>query len=370
MFYKIMIVCFCLFILIACSENQAGTENNENTVEKKAGTEKARIPVEAGIVKKAITKQEIPLTGIVQPIYEVNVVSETSGQVKQISKNIGDYVSRKDTIAYIDDRVPLSQYRQAQAQVLSAKNNLEIARLNLESDQELFKNGDISRLEYENSELAVKTSEASHLSALANLSLAEKAFLDTRIVSPISGHIARRFIENGTMVSAGMNLFRVVDLSTLKVMVGLPQNIVNQVTAGSSANISISSMNNKKFRGTIRHISPQADESNGTFMAEVHFENTTDNPVRAGMAAKVAVLVTSAEKQLVVPDYAIISKNGSNSLYRVNQNYAELIPVSIENTIGSHVVIGSGIAEGDTIVVVGMKNLGLNTPIWIETIHN
>ena len=93
----------------------------------------------------------------------------------------------RDTLAFIDDRIPLSQYRQARAQVLSAENGLKIARLNFESDGELLASGDISRLAYDNSELAVKAAEATRLSALAQLSAVEKQYLDTRITSPMAG---------------------------------------------------------------------------------------------------------------------------------------------------------------------------------------
>ncbi len=37
---------------------------------------------------------------------------------------------------------------------------------------------------------------------------------------------------------------------------------------------------------------------------------------------------------------------------------------------GANVIIEEGLAEGDTIVVVGMKNLGIETKVWIESLHN
>ena len=48
---------------------------------------------------------------------------------------------------------------------------------------------------------------------------------------------------------------------------------------------------------------------------------------------------------------------------------AELTPVVISETIGRNLVLESGLAENDTIVVVGMKNLGVNTRVQIETVH-
>lgn len=357
-------------VFYACG---SGEENPEKTgkqsEEVTRDVEKKRVPVEVGIVKKEITRQNVPLTGIIQPIYEVDLVAEASGRVKQINKNLGAYVTPKDVLALIDDRVPLSKYKQAQAQVLSAQNNLSIAKLNLESDSELFKSGDISKLEYENSELAVKTAEANHLTAQATLSLTEKAYQDTRITSPINGLVSRKNIENGTMVNNGMVLFRIVDLSTLKIEVGIPQNFINLVSVGGDAQITISALSGETVPGKIKYISPQADEQSGTFLAEIHFKNSKSNLIRAGMTAKVNLSIVNTNKQLVIPDYALITKNGEDAIYKISKNQANLTPVTVLQTFGSQVTISSGIEEGDTIVVVGMKNLGLNTPIWIETVH-
>ena len=106
------------------------------------------------------------------------------GQIQRLNAELGQWVSRRDTITWIDDRVPLSQFLQAQAQVLAAQNSLEVAQLNFASDEELFASEDISQLAYRNSELAVRAAEAKKMAALAQLSALEKQFLDTRITPP------------------------------------------------------------------------------------------------------------------------------------------------------------------------------------------
>ena len=236
---------------------------------KGAETEKTKsgqiIPVEALVIQPQRITQNIPLTGILQPNHQVDIVAEVSGKVTQINKRLGEPVTIKDTLAVIDDKIPLSNYRQARSQVLSAENNLKIAKLNLKSDKELFNNGDISQLAYENSQLAVKSAEASRLSALANLSLLEKNYRDTRITSPINGLISRKNIDMGMMVTPGTPLYRVVDLTTLKIKVGVPQSMISHISTGSSAEVEISALNNQVFKGNVHHISPQADENTGAF---------------------------------------------------------------------------------------------------------
>ena len=216
-FVHIAMTLFMLALIIGCTK--PGGES-EGGADASAAMQQPGVPVEALVLKTKSAEQNISVTGVLKPMHSVEIVAEVSGKVQKLYKKLGDYVSTRDTMAVIDDVIPLSNYRQAESQVLSAKNNLKIAQLNLESDRELFENGDISELAYENSLLAFKSAEANHLSALANLSSMEKMYMDTRVMSPIAGLVSRKYIDIGTMVSPNTPLFRVVELSKLKIEVG------------------------------------------------------------------------------------------------------------------------------------------------------
>ncbi|MCK5077989.1 MAG: efflux RND transporter periplasmic adaptor subunit, partial [Calditrichia bacterium] len=337
-------------------------------VEKK--TEKTKVvPIEAMVAKKVILQETVPFTGILAPIHAVDIVAEVSGKVEKIYKKLGQKVTTADTLAIIDDEVPYNQYRQAQSQLLSAKNNLKITQLNLESDKTLFENSDISKLEYENSVLAVNTAKANKLSAVANLSLIKKNYKNTRIQSPFSGIISRKHIELGTMVNLNMPLYRVVDLSTLKIEIGISQDVINHVKVGSPAEIIISALNNEIYTGYVRYISPQAEETTGSFKAEIHMANTPEMNIRAGMTAKINLSITGGGERLSIPDYAMVTKNGDSYIYKIKNNMAELHEITKGESIGSQIIVESGLTVGDTIVVVGMKNLGEKTPVYVEVVH-
>lgn len=362
-----------LIITTACQpnpESEAGSADAAASLEEKNDIRSEReIPVEVLVLKKQELEQTIVLTDILQPIHSVDIVAEVSGKIISIKKKLGDAVTTRDTLAVVDDRIPLSNYKQALAQTLSTENNLTIARLNLESDRELYKHGDISEVAFQNSILAVKTAEANRLSALAGLSLSKKQYFDTRITSPLNGFISRKFIEPGKMVTPNMPLYHVVDLSKLKIEIGIPQDMIRHVQTGNRADVYISSLGDDPYPGTVRFISPQADSQSGSFPAEIHIKNTKNYTIRAGITAKVRLMLSDNEQKLAVPNHAVISSNGGKSVYHVKKKRAYLTPVEISSSFGSHSIIRSGISEGDTIVVVGMKNLGVDSRIWIESAH-
>ncbi|NHZ85664.1 MAG: efflux RND transporter periplasmic adaptor subunit [Planctomycetia bacterium] len=360
-----------LVLLLLSIMSCGGNDNKEETASKtKSSSEETKIvPVEVMVVSKQYIEATIPFTGVLAPSRSVDIISEISGKVQKINKKLGQSVSTKDILAVIDDEVPFNQFQQAQAQKLSADNGLKIAQLNLESDKILFENDDISKIAYENSALTVKNAEANQLSAIANLSLLEKNYNNTRIKSPISGIISRKYIELGTMINIGMPIYRVIDLSSLKIGIGISQDMVNFVKIGSQANVQISALNNKSFSGEVRYISPQADEQTGTFKAEIYVPNTQKMEIRAGMTASVELTISNKGKQLSVPNYALVTKNGDQYIYKINGNIAELHKIETGQSLGSRTIVNSGLADGDSVVVVGMKNLGERTSVFMETVN-
>jgi RND family efflux transporter MFP subunit len=355
---------------IAISGCGGGSENPDAQIESdpinlNAGTK----PVEVMIVTKKNVRKTYVSSAVLQPEHHVEIVAEVSGKIEKIFKDLGDIVSGNMILAQIDDDIPLSNYNQAKSQVLSAENNLKIARLNLKSDEELFNNGDISKLEYENSILTVKTAEANHLSALANLSLLEKAYNDTRIKTPIDGQIARKYIDIGQMVNPNTRLYRVVDISSLKLEIGIPQEYISEVSKGTKVHLTISALSNEIYSGQVQYISPQADEMTGSFTVEIHVQNTANKRIKAGMTARAELLFQGNQNQPLIPDYTIIGKNDSSFVFLISGNQALRTPVITGVKYGNQVSIQNGVSIGDTIVTVGTKNLGFNTPVWIESIQ-
>lgn len=356
---------FSLLILFGCQ-----SPGNETTVENSAEPEaQVRVPVEAQIITRQPVQEQIPLTGVLQPLNAVDIIAEVSGKIVSIEKNSGDRITLQDTLAVIDDRIPRANFQQAGSQVLMAENNLNITRLNLRSDKELFASGDISELAYETAELGVKTAEASLLSAKAGYEVQKKQFEDTRIMSPISGKVSRKYVSLGTMVSPGMPVYRVVDLHTLKLEIGVPQTDIGRIREGNPARVLVPALNESTFDGFVFAVSPQAEEETGGFLIEVHVRNTQDLRILAGMTAKVDLTMKELKSIIVVPNHALVSRNGKDFVYKVLEEKAHLTEVVTGATIGGKVVVEDGLVSGDTVVVVGMQNLGEATPVFLEVVH-
>jgi len=87
------------------------------------------------------------------------------------------------------------------------------------------------------------------------------------------------------------------------------------------------------------------------------------------MTAKVTLFLTNPEDVITVPDEAIIKYNGSADVYKLENGIAKITPVTISRSMGAKTIITAGLVEGDTIVTVGQKQLGLDSKVWIEKTH-
>jgi hypothetical protein len=87
------------------------------------------------------------------------------------------------------------------------------------------------------------------------------------------------------------------------------------------------------------------------------------------MTARIALKISQQTQQLGIPDYTVVTSDGIDHVYKVVGDQAVLTDIVIADKIGSTILLESGLAEGDTIVSVGMKNLGVRTRVWIEELN-
>lgn len=356
--------------LFACVLSCGPREDAETDGAADPGVDSLRaVPVDARVVRREIVAEAVDVAGVILPHKAVDVVAEAGGRLTDVRAEVGVRVTAGDTLAVIDDRVAESRLAHAEAQVLSSENNLKIAQLNFESDRLLLDSGDISSLAFETSRFAVKSAQAELKSNQAELSRARKGFEDTRLTSPIDGWVSRKHVEHGAMISAGAAAYRIVDLTTMKITLGIPQSAIGRIQAGGQVRLTVAALGGRGFDGYVRYVSPQAEEDTGAFPVEVHVANTTDMLIRGGMSARCRVLLSGSSPQFVVPGNAVLARNGKDHIYRIREGIARLTGVTTRETFGSRVSVETGLAEGDTIVVGGMLRLGVETPVTIRALR-
>jgi HlyD family secretion protein len=233
----------------------------------------------------------------------------------------------------------------AQARVAQAKASLDRAEADAVQDQ--LKEADVA------------SAEAQVARAQAAVTNAKTTLDYTTIVAPRDGVILQKFVEEGTIVTSGRSsvtqgtdIVLLGDVSEMVLEVSLDEADVAMVRIGQKATITVDSLPDDQFHGTIRRIDPQAvTQQNVTTVLVTVRVDDADDRLRPGMTGTCEFLIGRAEDVLVLPNLAVQEQRGEYVVL-VRQG-EEAVPTPVEvGLVGDNLTeIRAGVEEGAEVVL-------------------
>jgi len=248
-------------------------------------------------------KRERVLDALVEAVHKATMSAQTSGRVSEINYDVNDYVKKGAVLLRMRDK-------DQQAKLNVARANFTQADSEYKRVQELFANKLIAKS-------VVDKAESQYKSTRARLDQAQENLERTIIRAPYSGIVVKRHIEVGETARPGMPLFTGLSLETLRVVVNLPQDIINKVRQNKHARVLLLNENNKSIAASSMTISPYADADSHTFQVRVNLP-PGDHGLYPGMAVKVAFAIGTTKK-LQVPLAAVTHRSEVTALYVMDE---------------------------------------------------
>jgi multidrug efflux pump subunit AcrA (membrane-fusion protein) len=309
--------------------------------------------VNAATVKCAPKSSQLLLPGNITPITEAYVFARAAGYLKRRYVDIGDRVAAGQKLADIeapdlDQQVSQSQaaLAQAQGQLGQARAMLEqltatrdLAEITWQRYKVLTAKGAVSRQDGDNSSTAAKTAQASVVAQQKTVSAAEEfvrasqATLDRlltlqryeQITAPFAGIITARNVDVGALISAtgsslgparsnaagpsdvpsGGEIFRLAEISRLRILVAVPQTNSPGIRVGQDATVTVQQNPNQSFKGRVTRTSSSLDSQSRTLLTEVDVDNPK-GVLLPGMYAMVSFITQRDNPPLLVPDAALV----------------------------------------------------------------
>jgi Cu(I)/Ag(I) efflux system membrane fusion protein len=170
--------------------------------------------------------------------------------------------------------------------------------------------------------------------------------------APTSGVVAELGIREGAMVSPGMTLFRIADLSAVWVMAEVPESQASQVGAGTDAEVRLVGGGNA-FVGKVSAILPDVDAATRTLKARVELRNP-GQVLKPGMFARVTFKSSAAGQALLIPQEAVIA-TGQRNVVIVAGEAGKYSPVEVQlgRVSGGDIEVKTGLVEGQRVVSSG-----------------
>lgn len=172
------------------------------------------------------------------------------------------------------------------------------------------------------------------------------------IVSPADGLIMDKMIVQGQNIMAGMELYKIADLSTVWVMASVYQYEIPWVKTGQGTDIELSYIPGRVFHGQVSFVSPMLDMESRTAQVRIEVANTPSFDIKPGMFATVSIKSPVAFDAVAVPEQAIIHAGDRDiAVIDLGGGYFETRQVRLGVSADGYIQVLSGIKTGEKVVV-------------------
>ena len=378
-----------LCALAACSSKSKEASTRADGKEEPA----AAIDVATAAVIERSANRSVEVVGSLVAEDEVTVSSQASGNLADITVDLGSAVRRGQVIARIDQRELKLKVDQAegtlhqaearlgikrgerfdpqkQTDVRMAFAALERARYDLNASRSLAQSGDISRQQLDVYQKTVDQAEARYQAAIENvrnleaiveekraaLDLAKKQLADTDILSPINGVVKEKAASRGEYLQPGKPIVTIVQIDPLRLRADIPEYATAAVRTGQTMTMTVEAFPQRTFSGHVVHIGPSLNEQTRALTVEAQVANPS-NLLRPGMFAKSNLITTKDALALMVPRRAVQLTAGLNKVFVIENGRASERIVKLGGNDGDLVEVLEGVKSGEIVATSNLDKL-------------
>lgn len=299
--------------------------------------------------------QVLTASGSIRALQQAQIKSQVSALVLSVKVQEGQTVTTGQVLATTDVQDYQSRLDGAQAALSQAQSQMLITQRTIENNKVLFAKGFISETAADAVMQQLDANKAAVKAAQANIDVAQKAFKDTAIVSPIAGVVAEKLISAGDKVSPDMRVFTVIKPGAVEFEGSLPAAEAAQLRLGQTIVVEAEGM--PALNAFITRLNPAVNagsRSVGFFAALQSVNNVRPGSYATG---KIQVKTSTA---LAVPAAAVREEAGRAVVYTINAAgdlTASAVTIGLrgEDASGNAYAVVEGIEAGARYI---SRNLG------------
>ncbi|MDR3417316.1 MAG: efflux RND transporter periplasmic adaptor subunit [Nevskia sp.] len=360
-------------VLTACTHaGSGGAGGGSGGGRKGKNAEDGPVPVTA----VSVGRQDMPIylngLGSVLAFNTATILAQVSGQLVSVPFKEGEEVDKGSLLAQVDPRPFQATLDQTIAKKAQDQAALASAKLDLKRYQALLPDGYVTGQQVDQQLALVHQDEAQVQADDASIESARVQLSFTSIRAPFAGVAGIRQVDVGNLVSAS-NATGIVVLTQIKpiaVTFTLPEQALPQIRAAEAQPLTVVAVTRDNqtelARGELTAFDSQIDATTGTIKLKATFTNQ-DKKLWPGQFVNARLLVRTEHKVLTVPAQAVqLGPNGSY-VYRIQADQTvQMQPVTVAHSEANVAMIGSGLDEGDRVVVDGQSRLQPGSKVQVS----
>ena len=311
-------------------------------------------PAERGSRETSLT-----LPGDITAFEEAPVYARVNGYVSKWTVDIGARVKAGQLLAEIETPELHQSLRQAQALVLQAKANAEIARITFNRYLGLVKSNAVSQQDVDNSRATHEARLADVAAAEAEVGRIEATIAFQRIYAPFDGIVGARNLAKattGALIDLGSGdakawLYRIYRMDPVRVYVTMPQIYLPMVKDGLAADVVVREYPDRTFNGKVVRNAASLDAISRTMLVEVEVPNP-EGILLPGLYSTVRFRLINPAPPIVVADSSVIVLDGAPQVAIVDRDdVVQMRKVRLGRDFGRSVEVLAGCDEGDRVIL-------------------
>ncbi|WP_415900412.1 efflux RND transporter periplasmic adaptor subunit [Neptuniibacter sp. QD48_11] len=305
------------------------------------------MPAEVVTVKTQTLDKKISAIGTLQANESIMLRPEQGGRIEKILFREGQQVEQGTPLFKLDSSIYVAELKEAQARVQLSRTDYDRAR-------SLLKKKVGSVQERDSSLAQLRVDQAQEALAQARL---DKMTLN----APFTGFTGLRLVSPGDYVNQGEDLVELTDLSTMKLDFRVPEIYLSELQPGRQLNIKVDALPGEQIAGEVYAVSPSSDSSAHNIQVRAQIPNN-EGKLRPGLFAQVDLLVDQ-QTTVVIPEQAIIPKDGGFFVMTVQEGKVAMAPVTLGQRRPGIVQITAGLEEGSVLITAGQIKLFPGMPV-------
>ena len=335
-------------IIYSCKEKLPEADNSKTFC--LTDTMQQKIVIDT--VQTETVKNSIALSGKIEANEDkwVKVYPVVGGLVEELKVELGDYVTKGQTLAVIRS----SEIADYQGQLAFARSTLKIQEKSLSDAKAMFASGLATQKDVVAAETDLEKAKADlNRMEQTNAIYGSKGNAIQTITAPVSGYVIEKNVTDKMQykVDGSQPFFTIANLEEVWVMASVFEIDIAKIKVGYDADIKVIAYNDKTFTGKIDRIFTILDPQSRVMKVRIKIPNK-DNLLKPEMFAQINIKYDDGSNQLpAIPAGAVIFDKNKNYVMVYNDKCnIETREIEIYETIGDTTYIKSGLKEGERII--------------------
>ncbi len=333
----------------------------------KGAGEKRAVPVRLAVAARDNVPRVLDAVGNVEPHTSVDVKPQVGGQIIEVPVEPGQEVQKGDVLFRLDPRPFDAAVAEARARLARDRALLAKAKQDLARYTALLKQDVISREAFDQMATAEKTASAVIQEDEAALQAAELSREYSVIRAPAAGKLGDILVRMGNVIKANddrtlvvINSIRPAEVRFTVAERNLPLILQRMKEGPLPVSVLPEGDAGEPVAGLVTAVDNAVDRTTGSIRLHALFENA-DNRLWPGQFVRVSLVMATLQNAVLVPERAVLEGLSGSYVYQAKANgtlyTVQPQNVAVEKGPAGMVVIRSGLAAGDTVVVDGQLSL-------------